>query len=222
MARFPQLQASKGSQKWIQKLVNEKPNLLNSQIRENLNLTVDEKITWHSPLKTDNYAEYRDEAFLERLEIDPKRVKLADFWPKRGPQWDAPAKSSSGKLFLVEAKSHIPELISTFNGSNKASISKVTNSLEETKKRFGVKTDFDWKKTFYQYTNRLAHLHFLEKNGFSAYLVFVYFLNDEEMNGPKTSDEWKGAIRLIHRCLGLRENLLQKFVTDIFIDVSSL
>jgi hypothetical protein len=59
-----------------------------------------------------------------------------------------------------------------------------SNNLEETKKRFGVKTDFEWTKTFYQYSNRLAYMHFLRKNGLFAYLVFVYFLNDEQMNGP--------------------------------------
>jgi hypothetical protein len=53
-------------------------------------------------------------------------------------------------------------------------------------------------------------------------LVNVYFLHDEEMEGPKTVDEWKGAIRLLHRCLGFREHLLEKFVTDIFIDINRL
>ncbi len=42
------------------------------------------------------------------------------------------------------------------------------------------------------------------------------------MNGPKTIDEWKGAIRLLHRCLGLKENILSKFVIDIFIDITKI
>jgi hypothetical protein len=40
------------------------------------------------------------------------------------------------------------------------------------------------------------------------------------MNGPKTIDEWRGALRLMHRCLGIREHLLKNIAADVFIDVS--
>jgi hypothetical protein len=222
MGRFVQQRATKGSQKWIQKLVNEQPGILNRQIRMKLGLAEHEEIEWLSPLEKDEYSEYRDVAFIEKLGVKLEAYPLRDFWPSRGPQWDALGKSKSGKLFLVEAKSHIPELISTFKGSNQASIDKIHRSLEEAKKRFRVKTDYGWLESFYQYTNRLAHVHLLRKNKLDAWLVNVYFLNDEEMDGPKTENEWKGAIRLLHRCLGLRERLLGKHVVDIFIDVTSL
>ena len=62
MARFPQTQAKKGSQKWIQKLINDKPEILNSQIWSTLNFSEKEHIQWFSPLKNDDYAEYRDQA----------------------------------------------------------------------------------------------------------------------------------------------------------------
>jgi hypothetical protein len=42
------------------------------------------------------------------------------------------------------------------------------------------------------------------------------------MDGPKTIDEWRGAIRLVRSCLGLREHLLRKWVLDVFIDTASL
>ena len=222
MARFPQLQTTEGSQKYIQKLINDKPEIRNIHLRQTLNLSDDEKIQWLSPLKNDDYAEYRDEAFLERLGSNPEEIRLEDFWPRGGPQWDALGKSPSGKIFLVEAKSHIPELISTLKATNKYSKDKILRSLEETKKRFCVKTDFDWSKTFYQYTNRLAHVYFLRKNKLDAWLVDVYFLNDLEMDGPKTADEWKGTIRLLHRCLGLREHMLESWIVDVFVDVAQL
>jgi hypothetical protein len=41
-------------------------------------------------------------------------------------------KSSSEKLFLVEAKSHISEFISTLKAENKNSIKRITKSLEDT------------------------------------------------------------------------------------------
>ena len=222
MARFVQAEANKGSQQWIQRLINEKPQILNSLTRSNQFVTEKDDIQWLSPLKEDNYAEYRDEACLKLLKITLNSYPLNDFWPKNGPQWDALGKSTSGKLFLVEAKSHIPELISTLKASNPASADKIQRSLEQTRKSFGAKSDFDWSKIFYQYANRLAHVDLLRRNGLSAYLLFVYFLNDSEMGGPESAEEWKGAIQLIHRCLGLRKHLLKDFVADIFVDVKSI
>jgi hypothetical protein len=221
MARFVQTEASKGSQKWIQKLINEKPQILDALVRQNKFITEKDDIKWLSPREDDSYAEYRDEACLKLLNITLKDYPLNDFWPKNGPQWDALGKSTSGKLFLVEAKSHIPELISTLKASNPSS-EKMLKSLKQTKQNFGSKADFDWSKTFYQYTNRLAHVDLLRRNGFPAYLLFVYFFNDSEMDGPKTPDEWIGAIRLIHRCLGIREHSLKEVAADIFIDIKSL
>jgi hypothetical protein len=222
MARFVQAEAIRGSQRWIQKLINEKPHLLNSLIKSRKFISENDEIQWMSPLKEDGYAEYRDEAFLELLNINLKLYSLKDFWPKNGPQWDALGKSMSGKLFLVEAKSHIPELISNLGASSKASENKILSSLGEARERFGAETDFDWSKTFYQYANRLAHVDLLRRNGLSAYLLFVYFLNDLEMHGPKNADEWKGAIRLVHSCLHLKEHLLKDIVADVFIDVRDI
>ena len=188
------------------------------QLRQNLGITNTEPIQWLSPLEGDEYAEYRDKAFLERLGIGTINLDLTNFWPSRGPQWDALGKSkTTNKIFLVEAKAHIPELISTLQASNPDSISKILESLEKTKAAFGCKAEYDWTKLFYQYANRLAHANFLRQNNIAAYLVSVYFLNDSEMDGPRTAEEWKGAIRLVHRCLGLREHLLKGLVVDLFI-----
>ena len=132
MTRFIQARERKGSQKWIQFTINEKPEILNTQLRTKLDMSEDEEIKWLSPLKEDGYAEYRDETFLEVLNVKLESYLLRYFWPVRGPQWDALGKSAAGKLFLVEAKSHIPELISTFKGNKQASIAKIRRSLEET------------------------------------------------------------------------------------------
>jgi len=222
MARFPQPACEKGSQKWIQRLINDRPEHLNSQIRAKLNLSGDEHIQWLSPLKDDEYSEYRDQAFVDLLGVKLKEKLLTDFWPKRGPQWDALGKSSSGKLFLVEAKSHIRELISTMQVKDENSARTIHKSLQEVKRFLGSNAEIDWSCGFYQYVNRLAHLCLLRQNRLPAYLLFVYFINDSEMKGPTSIHEWKGAIELLHSYLGIRRHKLKDFVTDVFIDIRCL
>jgi hypothetical protein len=221
-AGFPEGQAERGSQKWLQKLINEKPNVIDAQLRQHLELSQDELIEWLSPRKEESYREYYDEAFLEKLGLAHLIPDLREFWPKGGPHWDGLGKSSSNKIFLVEAKSHIPELISSSDASDPNSICKIQKSLNQTKKDLESRSDFDWSKTFYQYANRLAHVNFLRKKQKNAHFVSVYFLNDSEMKGPKTVDEWKGALRLLHRCLCLEEHTLSKLVVELFIDVNCL
>jgi len=222
MAKFPQHEAKKGSQKWLQKLVNDKPAILNSRIWSALNLSEEEHIEWCSPLKSDDYAEYRDQAFLKLLDVKLEKASLAQFWPDGGPQWDALGKSSSGKLFLVEAKSHIPELISSLQAEDQGSIEKIKKSLRETKRYLNLNAQVEWSQCFYQYANRLAHLYLLRKNDLPAYLIFVYFLNDVEMNGPATYNEWKGALKLLNSCLGIGKHKLQRFITHVYVDVRTL
>jgi hypothetical protein len=219
MARFPQSIVEKGSQKWMQKLVNEVPSLLDAQVREKLKLSEEEGIRWLSPLKDDDYAEYRDQGFINLLGVKLNKICLEDFWPRGGPQWDALGKSNSEKLFLIEAKSHISELSSSTRAENN-SLQKICRSLEETKSSLGSNAKVDWSRGFYQYANRLAHLYLLRQNDLPAYLVFVYFLNDSEMAGPATIDQWKGAIELLHTYLGITRHKLQKYTADVFIDVT--
>jgi len=223
MPRIEQVPAIKGSQKWIQKLANEKSDLLNSLIRAQLNLPDTDTITWLSPIAEDDYAEYQDQAFLDLLAIKLTKVSLSDFWPSRGPVWDGLGKSKTGKVFLVEAKSHISEVLSPGTGAGVKSLRKIKKSLDKTKSFLNSNSEHDWTSTFYQYTNRLAHLYLLRTlNEVPAYLIFLYFVNDKEMNGPQSIDEWFGAIRLLHSFLGIGRHKLNKYIADIFIDVEML
>lgn len=69
-----------------------------------------------------------------------------------------------------------------------------------------------------------AHLYYLrEKNKIKAHLLFIYFINDVSVYGPKTKDEWLGAIQTMECYLGLAKNYkLRKYIHDIFIDVNDL
>ena len=213
---------TKGSKKWLQKLINEKPELLNQQILENLSRNKTQTITWYSPKQEDDYAEYSDQDSLNKLKVTLDKRPLETFWPNRGPQWDGLCDSDSGDLFFVEAKSHISELFS-FVGAKGKSLELIQNSLNETKRYLNPSSKVDWSNGFYQYANRLAHLYLLRTlNKKQAYLIFVYFLNDHEVNGPSSIEEWKGALELLHTYFGLRRHKLQRFVIDIFLDIERL
>jgi len=88
VAKKVEVLAKKGSQKWLQVVVNETPDVLNAQIITQLKLLQTETITWLSPLAADDFAEYQDQTFLDLLQIKLPNVSLKDFWPTRGPVWD--------------------------------------------------------------------------------------------------------------------------------------
>jgi hypothetical protein len=217
--------ASKGSQKWLQLLVKEyKPIFFREFARElpSLNISSFDQIEWLSPLENDDYVEYSDNSFITRLGLKLEHKTLANFWPNGGPVWDGLAKIDKKNILLIEAKSHIGELLSILRAKGKDSIKTIHQSLTQTQEILGVKSHIDWTEPFYQYTNRLAHLYFLrEVNHLSAYLVFVYFINDP-YKGPSTKEEWQGALKLMKTLLGLSRHKLSKYMVDIFIDVNEM
>lgn len=221
MGRYPfRKKKTRGSQKWIQRAVNLYPETLDLPIGEKLG---DIDIEWLSPLKSDDYAEYRDKDFLDRLGVKLSLVPLSEFWPTRGgPQWDALAKTPKGKVFLVEAKAHRSEIASKGTGAKNLSREKILRSLETVKKHMGIETNIDWSKKYYQYTNRLAHLYLLRKNKIEAYLVMVYFLNDMEMKGPTSIHEWRKEIDRMKTSLRITPNNLDEYIVEAFIDVKKL
>ncbi len=222
MGRYPQDPNSHGSLKDLQVAINVKKKCLDAVISKAIGKQTN--IDWRSPLQSDDYAEYRDEDFLRRLGILNKmKYPLINFWPGYGPQWDALGVSGD-EIILVEAKANIPEMVSPGTGAkDPQSIKKIGNSLDEVKKYLSVSNSIDWTGTFYQYVNRIAHLYYLrEKNQIKAHLLFIYFINDVSVDGPKTKDEWLGAIQTMECYLGLaKKHKLRKYIHDIFIGVNS-
>jgi hypothetical protein len=222
MSRIKQDPDSHGSLKNLQDAINLKKKYLDAVISKEVGKQI--IINWKSPLKSDEYAEYRDEDFLIMLgALNRIRYPLIDFWPKKGPQWDALGVSGD-EIILVEAKANIPEMASPGTKAKITSRSKIKNSLDEVKKYLNIGNDIDWTGTFYQYVNRIAHLYYLrEKNQIKAHLLFIYFINDVTVHGPKTKDEWLGAIQTMECYLGLdKKHKLRKYIHDIFIDVNDL
>ncbi len=219
MGRYPQKSNSHGSLKNLQVAINKKKKYLDCEISKVVGKNMN--INWKSPLKSDDYAEYRDEDFLIKLGILNK-YPLSNFWPDKGPQWDALGVSGD-EIILVEAKANIPEMESPGTKAKTDSRRKIENSLNEVKKYLSVSDTIDWTGTFYQYVNRIAHLYYLrEKNKVETLLLFIYFINDVSVNGPKTKDEWLQAIQTMECYLGLsKKHKLRNYIYDIFIDVNT-
>lgn len=224
MGRFPQPKGQRGSLKWVQLVVNNCPKLINIPLREALSLPSRTHISWLSPLCSDEFSEYRDEQFLNLLGISLDQHPLKTFWPQRGPQWDALARSNNGEVFLVESKAHIGELISPGTKASGQSKMLINRSLKKVQSFLEVHPVVDWSNVLYQYTNRIAHLYLLrELNSVRAFLVFVYFAGDREMGGPSTAEEWKSALQVVKAVLGLREDhKLSKYILDVFIDITEV
>ncbi len=225
MSRKNQLQAKKGSQKWLQRAVNECPDLLNNLIAQQLALNPS-VIKWLSPMQSDCYAEYSDQDFLDLLGLKLDCCPLKQFWPNGGPRWDGLAKANDDRILLIEAKARIGEMRS---GGSKASssdsVKKIDCSLKQTQHFLCADEPVDWVKSrYYQYANRLAHLYLLAQlNGIDAYLVLFYFLNDVEIKGPKRRREWEQAVQEQDAALGLPDvHRLSSRVIHLYPDVPGI
>ncbi len=218
--------AMHGSQRWLQIGVNRCTHVIDQAIKNELGLCPGEEIEWLSPLERDSFAEYRDGQFLECLGACLDRWQLKDFWPRSGPRWDGLARTSGGRLLLLEAKANIPEFDSEPTRATGTSLEKIKKSLVETREFLKVKSETDWSRCFYQYTNRLAHLYLLrELNSLPAYLVFVYFVGDTTVHGrdPVSREGWEAATALVTKHLGIpNTRWVSESVRDVYIDVGDL
>lgn len=143
--------AEKGSRYWVQEYT-EKENKKLSEIIISSSFSLmsfldkNLKITWKSPIKDNNFYEYRDD-FLEVLNnknLTEEAVKeLRNFWPKNGPQWDgialAEGKENKKGLLLIEAKAHTGEIKSDIKAVSTQSIDKINKAFNEVQSYMGVK-----------------------------------------------------------------------------------
>ena len=192
--RAAQPKGLRGSLKWIQAAVSLRPDLLQPAGLK--------PVEWVSPIESDAYAEYRDEAFLELLGLEHFATSLADFWPRRGPQWDALGLTEDGCV-LVEAKAHVGEFFTPPSAAGATSQAKIARAFEAVRIDLGIETTVPWDTVFYQYANRIAHLWWLRQMGVDAKLLFVSFLDDDEMGGPAHAETWQAVFSAADYVLGL-------------------
>ena len=226
--------ARKGSALWLSLLVGAPDNrwLLDAELSKHIPGIDPGSIDWRSPVAKDAFRECRDNDFLDALDLqkklDGKLVRTAvspqGFWPANGPVWDALAVGPNETRILVEAKAHIPEIAASGCGATaKSSIDLIEKRFDQVKKDLGVKQG-DWMGPLYQHANRLAHLWWLRRQeGIDAHLVFLYFVNADDVGGPGTVEEWKGAIHLEEKVLGIpKRHALREYVHHVFFDVAPL
>jgi hypothetical protein len=223
MSRVEQPAGSRGSLKWIQRAVNLHPQVLNEPLLAQIPGAA--AIEWLSPLAGDNYAEYRDGDFLDRIGAGVLRAQLAQFWPQRGPQWDALARTDRGDVLLIEAKAYIAEMMPKHGcaAESPASIASIKSSLDATAAALGAEPRAPWFTTFFQFANRLAHLRFLREHGVAAWLVLINFVGDDDMDGPHTAEEWEAAYRVVGYVMGLpARHALARHVIHLHPHISTI
>ncbi|MGE0034380.1 MAG: hypothetical protein AB7S93_01975 [Xanthobacteraceae bacterium] len=219
--RVIQDRGNKGSLKWIQRAINDAPDYFDSRVRSQLPDVA--RIEWLSPLADDGFAEYRDKSFLERIGHPELSAALSEFWPSRGPQWDALGRADGGEILLVEAKAHIREMLSEGSKASEKSLDRISASLDATAAALRASPLIPWTGALYQTANRIAHLKFLIDHDVPARLLFVCFLDDNEMSGPTSIEEWQGAIELSRCLLGLpRQHLLNSRISHVFMSTKEI
>lgn len=129
----------------------------------------------------------------------------------------------SGRTILVEAKAHLREFFSPATQAQGISRDRIAAAFASVRSDLGISTGTDWCRQFYQYTNRLAHLWWLLHQGVAAELLFVSFIGDGGMDGPRHAETWQAAFETADYALGLpRRHALSMYVHHVMPDISLL
>lgn len=212
--RIVQPEGRKGSLKWIQRAIERRPDLLRPEALA--------EIRWLSPLRADEFAEYRDASFLRLVGLERLETSLKAFWPARGPQWDALGLAGDMPV-LVETKAQVAEMLSPPSQASPNSLARIAAAFAETQAALGASPETDWTIGYYQLANRIAHLWWLHNEGVPAHLLLVGFVGDSEMNGPADASEWASAFATAARSLGLpARHFLSDHIHHVHPDVARL
>jgi hypothetical protein len=166
------------------------------------------KICWTVPLEHEGFAEPKDEAFLRAVGWGDLAAELAEFWPARGPVWDALAVAvlpdRRPGVVLAEGKSYPEEFRGVGAKAGDVSRDKISNAIAATQHWLGAEEAPDlWLGDLYQSANRLAHLYWLrEVAQVEAWLVYLLF-TDDYTHRAASREEWDEAIPLVDEDLGL-------------------
>jgi hypothetical protein len=219
--RYPRGGFARGSERWLRIAVSDRQAVLNDPIQAAIGSR--SAIEWLSPNPPD-WAEYRDAGALQLLGLGNLVPALSEFWPRRGPQWDALGRSTAGDIFLVEAKANVPEFCSSASGAGPVSRAVISQRLNELAADLGASDNrVAWTGRFYQLANRLAHLNFLRNHGAPAWLVLVNFVGCTDARKPVAREAWEAVYEVAWYAMGLpRHHKLSKWIIEIHPHVSEL
>ena len=210
-----------GSQLQIQIYVNRRQRELNSAIvAALLDFSSSTRLDWVSPVEISGFEEYRDLEFLDALDLKRVAMDLAEFWPRRGPVWDALAKVQHGPsgavgVLLVEGKSYPGEMRSGGADASEGSLETIEASLDRTRTWLGARKTSSWTGDLYQFANRLAHLYFFRKIvQIPAWLISLNFVDDP--HHPTTIPDWQRAMAAAKSDLGIEDTDIP-FYADVYL-----
>lgn len=151
-----------------------------------------------------------------------------DEWPQTGNSmnWDLIGYTDENKektWLLIEAKAHIDELKQS-SGASKDSLVKIKEALNRAANYYGIDVSIKnpWTKKYYQLANRIYILNLLERMGFKAKLINIYFIGDmssKDRRSPQSEKEWLPEIEKMKKYLGI-QNASSIGIVDLFLDVA--
>ena len=171
---------------------------------------------------------------VEWLSLDflPRNSEVVQDWRERWPHgsgimnWDAVGQvniDGVSEWLLVEAKGHLSEINSDCTATSPRSIELIERTLDETKAALEALSDADWTRGYYQYANRLAVLHHLNRHNVGARLMFIYFCGDVRPDSfvcPKDEAGWSQALMAQEEHLHLpNDHLLASRIHKLFLPV---
>jgi hypothetical protein len=207
----------KGSKRCLQVYLSERREILEEEIRKKWGKV--QSIEWLGPKMVEgewDWKELAGNSFWKALCIGPQRTR--DFWPARGPHWDAVAKltltSGSNHYILFEAKANVSELKSYLRAGDKCG--------QRTKIEQSLRTYSHNVRGYYQTCNRLAHLNYIRKEfpAVKVSLCYLLFTNDNS-HIPTRREEWLYALGIEHDKFQYSFQDAQALFNYIFLDCSA-
>jgi hypothetical protein len=215
--RDPEGRAYRGSQMQMQLYVSRRePELSRAVLNALRNAGAKfDGIRWVAPLESNRFSEPCDGRFLAAVEQTDLRSKLAAFWPKGGPRWDALGiLEPGGAVLLVEAKNYPREMLGGGCKATKPARDVIEKTIRESRDWFKASSSANWLGPLYQYANRLSHVRFFRDFGRDAWLANVCFLDDEQ-HGSTSQEVWDTELPRLKRELGFAEKI--PHVVDVFL-----
>jgi hypothetical protein len=160
---------------------------------------------------------------LNALGLDRLAAALAEFWPARGPVWDALAivgfPDGADGAVLAEGKNYPGEMYSggthageTGSEAAAASRRQIEEAIAWTQEKLGLRVEPSrWlgpldptrpNSSLYQTANRLAHTVWLRNQGVEAFLCHLLFL-DDPLHHPTRRAAWEKGLEQAELELGI-------------------